>query len=134
MYHHGVFMRRGVVNKLRRNPEEKYRLEDLMKDADVRKQLLRFEVTDAIDDIMDSKGINKTSLAKTMGTSLANVSQILNGHRNFTIDTLTEIALALDMGVQIKFVDLCEKESKNEEGMSLRFSMSLESCPESQQV
>ncbi|MDD2231743.1 MAG: helix-turn-helix transcriptional regulator [Sphaerochaetaceae bacterium] len=72
------------------------------------KENLRKSVSDDINNAMYEKGVSKADLARTMGTSRSNITQILKGDRNFTIDTLCDIAHAIGMSVKISF--------KNEHG------------------
>ncbi len=90
---------------------------EFMSDEKSRKMLLRFNVTDEILTIMEEKSITKSMLARKMKMSPAHISQILSGHRNFTLDTLTSISMALEHRVEINFkeeksIDSFHKESK----------------------
>jgi len=78
-----------------------------LENAEIRKYMFRDEVSQKILAAMEVKGITKASLAKLLHTSKSNVSQILNGNRNLTIDTLCEISMALGM---IPVFDLTVKE------------------------
>lgn len=62
---------------------------------------LILEVTESIWEIMNRKKVNKTELAKRIKTSKPNVTQLLNGGRNMTLRTLSDIAVALDATVRI---------------------------------
>ena len=76
-----------------------------MENPDIRKEMVKNEVTKKILDAMEEKNISKADLARKLKTTPSNVSQILNGNRNLTIDTICEISMALGMISQISFVD-----------------------------
>lgn len=81
-------------------------VDNYMQDVDIRKMMLKDEVAGGILNMMDQKNISKSELARKMKTSLSNISQILNGHRNLTLDTICEITMALDTDVQVNFADV----------------------------
>jgi len=76
-----------------------------MENPDIRKEMVKNEVTKKILDAMEVKDISKADLARKLNTTPSNISQILNGNRNLTIDTICEISMALGMISQISFVD-----------------------------
>ncbi len=76
-----------------------------MDNPDIRKEMLKNEVTKKILDAMEEKKFSKADLARKLNTTPSNVSQILNGHRNLTVDTICEISMALGMVSQIGFED-----------------------------
>jgi transcriptional regulator with XRE-family HTH domain len=47
--------------------------------------------------------MSKSDLAKLLGTSKANITQLLNGNRNMTLRTLAAIAHALEFKVEVRF-------------------------------
>jgi transcriptional regulator with XRE-family HTH domain len=53
------------------------------------------EVTEEIWKVMEEAGINKTQLADRMGATRGYISQVLNGSRNMTLRTLSDICFAL---------------------------------------
>jgi transcriptional regulator with XRE-family HTH domain len=53
------------------------------------------EVTEEIWKAMEEAGINKTQLAERMGSTRGYISQVLNGSRNMTLRTLSDICFAL---------------------------------------
>jgi len=61
----------------------------------VAQELLITEVTEAIWEAMEAAGITKTELANRMGATKGYVSQLLNGSRNMTLRTLSDICCAL---------------------------------------
>ncbi len=58
-------------------------------------------ITTDIYRVMKEKNVSKADLARIMDTSPANITQILNGSRNFTLGKLVEIAHALDAKLTI---------------------------------
>ncbi len=54
------------------------------------------EVTEEIVKVMKEAGINKAELAKKMGAAKGHITQVLNGSRNMTLRTLSNICFALD--------------------------------------
>ena len=62
---------------------------------DVQKETLKILVTGEILKVMQEKSINKAELAKRLRTTPANVTQMLNGNRNLTLDSLYDIACVL---------------------------------------
>ncbi|MGP1419119.1 MAG: XRE family transcriptional regulator [Sphaerochaetaceae bacterium] len=63
--------------------------------------VLRKSVSEEINKTMKERGISKADLARLLGTSRSNITQILKGDRNFTIDTLCSVADGLGMRVDI---------------------------------
>jgi len=57
---------------------------------------------------MDKKRLTQSDIAKDLKVSKSYVSQILNGHFNFTLKKLIELSLYLDKIPIIKYVDLNE--------------------------
>lgn len=51
-------------------------------------------------DVLDEKKMTQTELAEKMGVSRQQVSTILKGHENLTLETLTklEVALGIKLG------------------------------------
>ncbi len=72
---------------------------------DVQKETLKILVTGEILKVMQEKSINKAELAKRLRTTPANVTQMLNGNRNLTLDSLYDIACALGSRVNVSFSD-----------------------------
>ena len=70
------------------------------------RQLLRgeeliVEVTEALSEVMEKEGVNKTELADRLGNTKGFVSQLLAGGRNLTLRTLASLADALGYHVRI---------------------------------
>ena len=54
------------------------------------------DFTEELARVMKRDGVSQASLARRIGNSQAHVSQVLNGHANFTIATMTKWERALD--------------------------------------
>jgi len=57
---------------------------------------LIFDVTEMIEILMEDKKINKSKLAQLLSVSISNVSQMLNGTKNMTLRTVSDILFHLD--------------------------------------
>lgn len=58
-------------------------------------------ITEKICELMDAQKISRADLAKKLGTSRANITKLLNGENNFTLDTLFKISEALNAKLEI---------------------------------
>ena len=71
------------------------------RDAELKKAIaqenLILEVTESVFEQLELQGKTKTDLAKAMGRSNAYITQLLNGSRNMTLRTLSDISFALDV-------------------------------------
>lgn len=76
---------------------------DYEENPSVQKEILKNLVTGEILEVMEEKGVKKADLARMLNTSPANITQILNGNRNLTLDTLCEIAMSLGTKVRVSF-------------------------------
>lgn len=61
------------------------------------------DVTESICAILEQKNMDRKDLARNMNKSKGYISQLLNGDRNMTLATLTEICHALGCKPSIKF-------------------------------
>lgn len=60
------------------------------------REVARAEISDQIHRLMELNKVRPSELARRLGKSRAYVTKVLQGNANFTIDTLVEIARALD--------------------------------------
>jgi transcriptional regulator with XRE-family HTH domain len=90
----------------------------------VGKMALRYIVTSDILECMEEKGMYKADLAKKLGTSKANVTQMLDGERNLTIDSLYEISNALGAELDIHLFSNFEGENGESNASTFVFSCS----------
>lgn len=65
------------------------------------RQRLKNEVAEAIFELMEQSAISRSDFAKLIGTSKSHVTQMLGGSRNFTLDSLADIFLALGRSVHV---------------------------------
>ncbi len=57
--------------------------------------------TEALSAAMAEQGITRTELARRLGTSQAYVTRVLGGNANFTLKTMTKLAFALGMQLNV---------------------------------
>lgn len=74
---------------------QKY-FEEAMKNAGFYVEMLKLEVTEDICRLMEEKNVTRYQLAKMMDCSPANITKLLRGSTNLTIETLAKIAFLLD--------------------------------------
>ena len=67
------------------------------------RESLMMNVTEDILVTMEDQNVSKTKLAQLLGKSRAFITQMLGGSRNMTLRTLSDIAFALDVDIEIKF-------------------------------
>jgi ribosome-binding protein aMBF1 (putative translation factor) len=58
-----------------------------------------------IDARMKAKGISRAMLAEKLETTPAYVTKVMRGDVNFTLETMTKLAMAVDGKLQIRFID-----------------------------
>lgn len=61
------------------------------------------DVTESICEILEEKKIERKQLAEKMNRTKGYISQLLNGHRNMTLNSLAEIAYVLGYTPKIVF-------------------------------
>jgi transcriptional regulator with XRE-family HTH domain len=59
------------------------------------------EFTEELFRVMEEKKVNRSELARRIGTSQAYVTKVLRGNANFTLSTMVKLARALEMDVKI---------------------------------
>ena len=62
--------------------------------------------TEAIWKAMDEQGLTRAELAERLGTSRANITQLLSGSRNMTLRSLASLAFACEMRAEIRLEEL----------------------------
>jgi antitoxin component HigA of HigAB toxin-antitoxin module len=72
---------------------------------------LILEVTELICELMKQKGISKAELARKLGRSKSNMTQLLDGTTNMTLRTVSDTLLVLDSKLVVSLVPL-ESSSK----------------------
>ena len=71
------------------------------RDPDFILEQLTFDITNAICRAMDEKGLSRSDLARQLRVSPAYITKLLNSTSNLTLRTLVNLALALDLEVDI---------------------------------
>jgi len=66
---------------------------------------LILDVTEQIWERLDELGLKKQDLAHRLGCGKSHVTQLLNGGRNLTLRSLSDIALALESEIKIYFAE-----------------------------
>ena len=66
---------------------------------------MKIDFSSRVYDFMQTKGINRTELAKRLGTSPAYVTKILSGTANPSLETMAKIAHALDTKIEIELAE-----------------------------
>lgn len=92
-------MSKTLIERLIRTPEEKRLF--LQERAII-------EVTQLICILMEEEGVSKAELAKRLNTSKANVTQILDGRRNMTIRTVSDILFHLGHALEFGAKNLAD--------------------------
>ena len=58
--------------------------------------------TEAICELMAENNVSRAELARRLGTSRANITQMLNGSRNLTLRTLADMAWACEARIDVR--------------------------------
>lgn len=67
----------------------------------LQREMAVMEVTELICGIMEEEDVSRAELARQLGTSPANVTQLLDGERNMTISTISDILFHLDKEIKV---------------------------------
>ena len=59
------------------------------------------DFTEALSVAMEEQGVTRTELARRLGTSQAYITRVLSGNANFTLKTMSKLALALGMQLDV---------------------------------
>jgi len=85
-------------------------IQKLMSDEEGRKLYFRedliFEVTEAISQAMEEKGVNKAELSRLAGVTKSNITQLLSGDQNMRLTTVADLLYALDSKLAVSVVPL----------------------------
>jgi transcriptional regulator with XRE-family HTH domain len=65
-------------------------------DSVLEQEHLLLDVTEMIIELMNVQGVTRSDLALRLGKTKGHVTQLLNGSRNLTLRTLSDIFVALD--------------------------------------
>lgn len=77
--------------------------EKIEKTLSYKKEKAKIDITIELQGLMKKNQVTRADLARELNKSNAYVTQILRGERNFTIDTMVELAEALDSNLAIHF-------------------------------
>lgn len=87
----------------------KIQLDEVLEGDDLRlllQEKLILDVTSKICELMEDQGISKADLSRALKTSKGYVTQMLDGSRNLTLRTLSDVFLALNKQVCIRASDV----------------------------
>ena len=59
------------------------------------------EFTEDVCVLMEKQGVSRAELARRLGTSRAYITKLLGGNANFTLETMTKVAMALGAAVHV---------------------------------
>lgn len=88
-------MEKTWVERMRSTPEGERRFQQ---------ERLILGVAELICDVMKERDVSKAELARRLGTSKANVTQMLSGFRNLTLRSLSDVFLSLGKRLELKAV------------------------------
>ena len=75
--------------------------EEAEKHPDFHKELAILEFTEELWRVMREQGVTGTELGRRIGSSQAYVSRVLNGGANFTLGSMTKLAMGLGMELKM---------------------------------
>ena len=70
-------------------------------DKEIQRYVMRTMVTGEILNTMEALGVNKSDLAAMLHCTKGHISRMLSGDRNLTLDSISDIAVAL--GIRVSF-------------------------------
>jgi len=96
------------------------------------------DVTEMICKLMERANISRKDLAEKLGTSQANVTQMLNGARNMTLRTVSDVLFSMDCGLEVGYKWLAQVANEVDIPTESYFQMdpseqtvwAYEECPE----
>ncbi|MCX6374328.1 MAG: helix-turn-helix transcriptional regulator [Actinobacteria bacterium] len=59
------------------------------------------DFTEALYTAMEDQGVTRAELARRLGTSQAYITRVLSGHANFTLKTMTKLAMSLGLQLEV---------------------------------
>jgi len=75
---------------------------------------LNLEFTEMVCGLMEEKGVSRSELAERLGTSLSSITQILDGSRNITMRTASDLVVALGKAVNVSFGPISIRATEND--------------------
>lgn len=82
---------------------------ELQKSHEIYREECLLEFTEEVARRMKSLGLTRKSLAERLNWSKSRISKVLNGRPNLTIDTVAQIAFALDWKPKLSFRPIAEE-------------------------
>lgn len=101
------------VNEMSDSPLEKRINESAQSRKIYVQEELILDTAEKILDLLEKKKIKKNKLAGSLGKSGAYITQLLNGSRNMTLRTLSDVAFSLNARIHIEFRDACDADGWN---------------------
>ena len=98
-------------------------------EKEVKKRGFIMDVTEEICKILSENNITRQDLATKMGKSKGLVSQLLNGSRNMTLNTLADICIALDHNPKINLKPKDRLDLKCKSNITQISSYRIDSAP-----
>ena len=96
-------MMENKTNKRKRNSSE---IRELLQETTPQEKLqisTKMAIAARLEDLLEAKGWNKGQFAEQVGKNPSEITKWLSGTHNFTIDTLAEIAVVMNMSVSELF-------------------------------
>lgn len=87
---------------------ESKKRERLEKDPEFLQEYMKATIVGDIFQAMDEEGLSKSQLAERLGKSRQYVGRVLNESANFTIDSISKIAAALERDVVLRLKSYTE--------------------------
>ncbi|MFP3938529.1 MAG: helix-turn-helix domain-containing protein [Phycisphaerae bacterium] len=87
---------------------------DRLSQSDGQQRLLRqeraiLEITETLCKLMEEQNITRADLARKLGTSKANITQMLDGQRNLTVRTIADVLYHLGHALRLTPVPMSRK-------------------------
>ena len=98
-------MKQQEVNDMGESPLEKRINKSAQSRRVFAQEELILDIAEKIHDLLKINKVKKTEIAATLGKSPAYVTQVLNGSRNMTLRTISDVAFALNARVHVEFCD-----------------------------
>ncbi len=92
-------MAKNLIEQLSEAPEERVALE---------RERVILDVTEMICALMEQQGVSRAEFAKRLGTSKSNLTQLLDGQRNMTLKTVTDLLFHLGRSLYVTSYDMAE--------------------------
>jgi transcriptional regulator with XRE-family HTH domain len=77
-------------------------LDDLRATLDYEVAGVEMDFTESLEELMARRGVNKSELARRIGTSPAYITKILRGGTNFTLETMIKLVRALEGQLNVR--------------------------------